>query len=169
MITPPPAGRRRIGEVLVSQGLLTEEQLAHALEVQRTVPPGEARKRLGSVVTDLGLATERQVAEALAEALGLELVDLGRTIVVPDHVRLLPRAVAERSGVLILERTGSRLRLATADPTNVVALDDVKLYTGASELAVVVATASQVRDHLGRAWSLSEDSGDMNTLFEGIA
>jgi type IV pilus assembly protein PilB len=162
------APRRRIGEVLVAQGLLTPAQLVDALAAQGDVAAGQQRRRLGTVVIDLGLATERQVAEALAEALGLELVDLGRTIVVPDHVRSLPRAVAERSGVLILDRVGSRLKIATADPTNIVALDDVKLYTGATELVVVVATDSQVRDHLGRAWSLSEDSADMNTLFEGL-
>ncbi len=83
-------------------------------------------------------------------------------------MRLLPRAVAERSGVLVLERDGSRLTVATADPTNVMALDDVKLYTGVPELKVVVATDSQVRDHLARAWSLSEDSTDVHTMFQEI-
>jgi type IV pilus assembly protein PilB len=160
--------RRRIGEVLVSQGLLDEVQLEQALDQQRATPPGQQRKRLGAVVIDLGLATEKQVAEALAEALGHELVDLGRRMAVPEAVRLLPRAVAERSGVLVLERDGSRVTVATADPTNVVALDDVKLYTGASELVVLVATDSQVRDHLARSWSLSEDSSGVSTLFEGI-
>jgi type IV pilus assembly protein PilB len=160
--------RRRIGEVLVSQGLLDEAQLQTALDTQRDAPPGTPRLRLGQVVIQLGLATERQVAEALAEALNLPLVDLGRTLVVPDAVRLLPRAVAERSGVLVLERNGGKLTVATADPTNVVALDDVKLYTGASELSVLVATDSQVRDHLARSWSLSEDSSDVHTLFEDI-
>jgi hypothetical protein len=124
--------RRRIGEVLVSQGLLDEAQLQQALDAQRDTPAGTARPRLGQVVIALGLATERQVAEALAEALTLPLVDLGRTMVVPDAVRLLPRAVAERSGVLVIERSGSKVTVATADPTNVVALDDVKLYTGAA-------------------------------------
>jgi type IV pilus assembly protein PilB len=160
--------RKRIGEVLVSQGLVTEQQLAEALDAQRDVAPGSQRKRLGTVVIDLGMATELQVAEALAEALGLQLVDLGRTLVVPEHVRLLPRAVAERTGLIILDRQGNKFNVATSDPTNVVALDDVKLYTGASELHVVVATDSQVRDHLNRAWSLSEDAADMNTLFEGL-
>ena len=164
----PPGARRRLGEVFVSQGLLDAQQVADALAAQTQVPPGQQRKRLGTVVIELGMATERQVAEALAEALSLDLVDLARTIVVPDHVRLLPRAVAERSGVLVLDRQGSRLKVATADPTNIVALDDVKLYTGASELHVVVATASQVRDQLARAWSLSEDTADMDTLFENL-
>ena len=165
----PRRARRRIGEVLIEQGLLTEEQLQGALKSQQEPPPGQSRKRLGQVVTDLGLATERDVARALAEALGLPLVDLGRTVVVPEHVRLLPRAVAERSGIMVLERQGNRVTVATADPTNVVALDDVKLYTGASDLVVVVATDSQVRDHLTRAWSLSEDSAEMGTLFEGLS
>jgi type IV pilus assembly protein PilB len=164
----PPQVRRRIGEVLVDQGLLTPDQLQQALAAQRHVLPGQHRKRLGSVVIELGLATEQQVAEALAEALGLQLVDLGRVMVVPEHVRLLPRAVAERGGVLILEQDGGWLRVAASDPTNVVALDDVKLYTQATDVVVVVATDSQVRDHLSRAWSLSEDSGDIDTLFEGL-
>ncbi|MCW2600504.1 MAG: type secretion system protein [Frankiales bacterium] len=163
-----PGGRRRIGEVLAAHGLLTEEQLSEALNAQSDVIAGEHRKRLGSVVADLGMATELQVAEALAEALGLPLVDLGRTLVVPEHVRLVPRAVCERNGVIVLDRTGNQLKVATSDPTNVVALDDVKLYTGAQDVMVVVATESQVRDHLSRAWSLSEDATDMHTLFEGL-
>ena len=163
----PRRRRRRIGEVLVEQGLLTEEQVQAALARQSSAGDGP-RKRLGALVIEAGFATERQVAEALAEALGLPLVDLGRTLVVPDHVRLLPRAVAERSGVLVLERTAGKFTVAASDPTNVVALDDVKLYTGATELVVVVATDSQVKDHLARAWSLSEDSSDVHTLFEGL-
>ena len=162
--------RRRIGEVLVAQGLLSDSQLGGLLQQQQTTPPGEPRKRLGRLVIDTGLATEKEVATALAEALALPLVDLGSTMAHPDAVKLLPRAVAERTGVLVLssERGGARITVATADPTNVMALDDVRLYTGAVELAVLVATESQVRDHLARSWSLSEDSSDVNTLFEGM-
>ncbi|MCU1622837.1 MAG: type secretion system protein [Frankiales bacterium] len=165
-----PAGptRRRIGEVLVDSGLLTALQLSDALSKQRDVLPGQPRPRLGTVVIELGHVTEAQVAEALATALGLDLVDLGRTMVIPEHVRLLPRQVAERSNVLVLSKDGNRLKVATSDPTNVVALDDVKLYARAAEIEVVVATESQVREQLARAWSLSEDRGDVNTMFEGI-
>ena len=169
MSSPDPTGRRRrIGEVLVDAGLLTPEQVNQALDKQRDAPAGQPRQRLGSVIIDLGLATEAQVAEALAETLGLELVDLGRTVLTHDQVKLLPRQVAERSNILVLGKEGQRLRLATSDPTNVVALDDAKLYTGAGELDVVVATESQVKEHLRRAWSLSEDSADVSTLFENL-
>jgi type IV pilus assembly protein PilB len=160
--------RRRIGEVLLEQGLLDEDQLAAALVEQGRTVPGQPRRRLGVVVTDLGMATEKEVAAALAEALALPLVDLGRTVAHPEAVRLLPRPVAERAGVLVLSHENGRVTVATADPTNVVALDDVKLYTRATELVVLVAPDSQVRDHLARSWSLSGDSSDVSTLFEGI-
>jgi type IV pilus assembly protein PilB len=159
-----PDRRRRIGEVLVDQGLLTVQQVEMALEHQRQQPAGTVGNRLGSVVVALNLATENEVARALAEHLGLELIDLGRTAIRPDIVRQLPRPVADRAGVLLLERDGLKLKIAAIDPTNVVALDDVKLYTQATELVVVVATESQVRQQLSRAWSLSEDSDDMSSL-----
>lgn len=158
---PPAAAapRRRLGDVLLSRGTLDEAGLQTALAAQRTTVG--TRRRLGQVLVDRGLATERQVADALGELLGLQVVDLGRRSIAPELVRLLPRPVAERSRMLVLERDGNRLVLASADPTNVVALDDVRLYTRALDLTVVVATESQVRDQLNRAWSLSEDSSHL--------
>jgi type IV pilus assembly protein PilB len=164
----PTPSRRRIGDVLVEHKLLTPEQLAQALAAQQDLEPGQKRRRLGAVVIGLGMATEHQVAEALAEALGLELVDLARTLVVPEHVRLLPRAVSERGNVLVLQKDGSHLTLAAADPTNVVTFDDVRVYTGATHLRVVVATESQIREQLNRAWSLADDGGDLSILFENV-
>jgi type IV pilus assembly protein PilB len=157
--------RRRLGEVLVSQGVLSEIQLAEALAAQADVPPGEPRLRLGPLVVERGLVAERDITHALAEALDLELVDLRRITLDPEIPRLLPRAVAERHGILLLSRTPrGGFRAAMGDPTDVVALDDVKLYTGASEIIVCVAADSQVRDHLRRAWALSEDPNDTKNL-----
>src|SRR4051794_28351028 len=159
--------RRRLGEVLLDEQLITEQQLAHALDVQRSTDG--PRRRLGQVVADLGYATEREVAEALAQHLRLEAVDLSRVVPAPDVVRLLPRPVAERTGVLVLERhVSGGLVVATSDPTNVLALDDVRLYTRAPELFVVVAPATQIKDHLARAWSLSEDTSGVSMVAEEV-
>jgi type IV pilus assembly protein PilB len=151
------AVRRRLGEVLIDSHLITQPQLEHALSVQAT--DSGPRRRLGQVVAALGYASEREVAEALATHLGLKAFDLARVVPAPDVVRLLTRAVAERTGVLVMDRHESGgLVIATSDPTNVLALDDVKMYTRAPELFVVVAPATQIKDHLARAWSLSEDT-----------
>jgi len=163
-----PGRRRRLGEVLVEQQVITEDQLKQALDLQGQAGPGQRRRRLGTVIIDAGFATERQIAEALAAALGLSVTDLGQLPISPDVVRSLPRIMAERSNLLVLERQGNRVVVATSDPTNIVAIDDVKLYTDATEVRVLVATEAQVRDHLARAWSLSEDASDVSTMFDDI-
>jgi type IV pilus assembly protein PilB len=154
---------------MVEQGAVTTEQLEEALEVQRDAARDRRKVRLGAVVVELGFCTERQVAGALATALSLELVDLAALTLQPAIARLIPRAVAERHMTIPIARDDSgKLTLASADPTNVVAIDDVKIYTGASDLGLVVATASQVRDLTARVWSLSEDNADVAMMLEDL-
>ncbi|MCL6537436.1 MAG: Flp pilus assembly complex ATPase component TadA [Acidothermus sp.] len=146
--------RRRLGDVLIERDLLTREQLEEVLAAQRRLT-GKDRKRLGQLLVEMGYLTERQVAQALAELLALELVD-GNDLAVPMEVaRLLPRQVAERARVLILGRTEDGLKVATADPTNVVALDDVRAYTGAHSLSVVVAPESVIKEQIARVYSMA--------------
>ncbi len=157
--------RRRLGDVLLARGILTDDQLQEALARQRATTG--SRRRLGQVVVDAGMASERAVAEALAELLRLDIVDLNRVTITPEVVRLLPRPVADRARVVVLERSGARLRLAAADPTNVVALDDVRLHTGAAELDILIATESQVRDTLNRVWALAGE-GELAAVVEEV-
>jgi type IV pilus assembly protein PilB len=156
--------RKRLGDVLVEKGLLVPEDLEVALAEQRTVEG--PRRRLGQILVELGMVSEAELAQCLAELLSLEHVDLSRINLAPDVVRLLPRAVAERCRVLVLDKTPEYLLVAAADPTNVLALDDVKLYTRTPELHVVVAMDSQIRDHLARAWSLTEDTSQVSRMVE---
>jgi type IV pilus assembly protein PilB len=167
--TSTRTARRRLGEVLVEQGAITAEQLDVALEAQRTAAKERRRVRLGALVVELGLATERRVAAALAAALSLELVDLGSVTLQSDVSRLLPRTVAQRHLVLPIGRDDNgRVTIACADPTNIVAIDDVKVYAGIGDLRLVVASESQLRDMIGRIWSLSEDSADVAMMLEDL-
>ena len=164
----PTDGRRRIGDLLVSHGLLTHEQLREALVAQREFTGGR-RRRLGQVVVGKGYLTEHQLAQALAELLGLELVDLSTHSLELSLTRMLPRQVAERNRMLVIGRTGSNgqgLKVAAADPTNVVALDDVRLYTNATALTVAVCTESQLREQLARAWALTDDQAELAAIDE---
>jgi type IV pilus assembly protein PilB len=148
--------RRRLGDVLLERGLLTPDQLQEALASQQSLI-GAQRKRLGKLLVDLGFLTERQVAESLAELLSLDILESADLLVPLEIARLLPRQVAERAQVLVLGRTSTGLRIATSDPTNVVALDDVRAYTGSHALTLVVATSSMVQKQIARVWSLRED------------
>jgi type IV pilus assembly protein PilB len=170
-VTPPTvrATRRRLGEVLVEQGAISEEQLEAALGAQRDAARERRRVRLGQLIVDMGFASERQVAAALAAALSLDLVDVGNMPLQTDIARLLPRAVAERHLVVPISRDpDGKVTLACADPTNVLAIDDVRLYAGINELKVVVASTTQIKDLIGRIWSLSEDNTDVALMLEDL-
>jgi type IV pilus assembly protein PilB len=158
--------RRRLGDLLVDSGLLTLAQLRESLTAQKNPDDGR-RRRLGQVVVEKGFLTENQLAVALADLLGLELVDLTGHNLELGVARMLPRQVAERNRMLVIGRTGptgSGLRVATSDPTNVVALDDVRLYTGATSLTVSVCTDSQLREQLARAWALGDDHVELSAV-----
>jgi type IV pilus assembly protein PilB len=152
--------RRRLGDVLLDRGLLTALQLKEALDSQQNLI-GVHRKRLGKLLVDMGFLTERQVAESLAELLSLDLLDSSDLLVPLEVARLLPRQVAERAQVLVLGHSSEGLRIATADPTNVVALDDVRAYTGSQSLTLVVATSTMIQEQIARIWSLREDAKSM--------
>jgi len=109
---PTRAARRRLGEVLVEQAAITEEQLEAALEAQREAARARRRVRLGALVVEMGFATDRQVAAALAGALSLDLVDLGTITLQQDVARLLPRSVAERH--LVVPHRARRRRASDA-------------------------------------------------------
>jgi len=158
--------RRRIGEVLVEQGVIDEVQLQDLLGEQARFGDPKKRPRLGRLVVDKGLATERQVAQALATALGLPLIDIGRSQVPTDVARLIPKAVCERHGVLVIAREGTLLTVAMSDPTNIVALDDIRLYTRTTDISVVVAADSDLRQQIGRMWSRTEDSEEIVSSLE---
>jgi type IV pilus assembly protein PilB len=161
--TSAPAGaltRRRLGDVLLERDLLTSDQLDEVLEAQQNQPV-RTRKRLGKLIVEMGFLTEKQIAEALAELLALDLLDASDLSVPMEIARLLPRQLAERARVLVLGRTIDGLRIATADPTNVVALDDVRAYTGLHTLSLVVTTDTMIEEQIARIWSLTEDPGAM--------
>jgi type IV pilus assembly protein PilB len=157
--------RRQIEDVLVENGVITAGQLELALTAQRETPG--PRRWIGRVLVELGLAGERDLAGSLATMLHLELVDLSKVVPAPDVVRLLPRAVAERIRVLVIDRTPEGvLVVAASDPTNVLAFDDVRLYTRSTDLKVYVATDSQIREQLNRAWSLGSDSSQVAEIVQ---
>ncbi|MFL6180439.1 MAG: GspE/PulE family protein [Actinomycetes bacterium] len=154
--------RRRLGEVLVSRGVITEVQLDELLAEQAAHLPsdGGTRLRLGQLVSNRGYGTEEEVAEALGDLLALDVVDLSTEPVDPGVARLIPRAMAERFGLIILARDETGLRVAASDPTNVLALDDVRIHTHVRTLHVVVATPSQIKAQINRVWSLGDDAAD---------
>ena len=115
----------RIGEILLKQGLLTPDQLQTALNRQKA-----HSGRLGSILIELGYVPDHDIATALAKQHGVPSVDLAHFHIDPNVIGLIPVDKAIGHEVLPLQKVGMTLTVAITDPTNVLALDEIKFMTG---------------------------------------
>ncbi len=129
---------KQLGQILIEQDLITDDQLQEALKVQERVP-----KSLGRILIDLQLIKETDLVRALAHQIGLEFVDLSDYPIDPSATALIPEGVARRYRALPIGERDGRLLVAMSDPANVYALDDIRTITG-REVEPLVATAADV-------------------------
>ncbi len=128
------AKRFRLGEVLVSRGLIDAEQLAKALEAQKA-----SGRKLGRALTDLKFVSENQIAEVVAEQLGLRFEDLARVEIDRALAARLPEVHARRYRAIPLRETTGGVEVGMVDPADGVALDQLSRTLKAGVLPVVVA------------------------------
>jgi type IV pilus assembly protein PilB len=131
--------RRKIGQVLLEQGLITSAQLDAALAEKI-----ECGVKLGEILVRQLAVTETQVAFALAEREGLTYVDLSETAIDPGAVSLIPDRAAQRHNMLPIAFRDGKLVLAMSDPLDVEAIDDAELYSH-MKVEPVAAAHSDVR------------------------
>jgi type II secretory ATPase GspE/PulE/Tfp pilus assembly ATPase PilB-like protein len=137
-----PQAKRHIGQILISQGILTEDQLRIALLEQL-----KSRQPVGKLLVQLGFVSEATLRDALSEKLGLQSVDLSQIVVDPAAIRLIPRDFARRHNLfpVAVDRERRRLILAISDTNNIVALDQVRAQLrGELEVEVRLAGESEI-------------------------
>jgi general secretion pathway protein E/type IV pilus assembly protein PilB len=120
-----PQARRHIGQILIDQGILTEDQLRIALleQTKQHVP-------VGRLLVKLGFVSEATLRDALSAKLGLQSVDLERIIVDPTALKMLPRELARRYRMfpVAVDRAQHRFIVALADTNNIVAIDQLRAH-----------------------------------------
>lgn len=159
----------RLGEILVQQKLLSEDQLNQALADQK-----RTGRKLGRVFVESGYVTEEQISGALARQLGIPYLNLKFYNINQDVVRLLPETQARRFRALVLEDRGETVLVGVSDPTDLFAYDEIaRLLKKGVELAVVNETeVLQAIDRIyrrtgeitGLARELEQDLGDTNSV-----
>ncbi len=127
----------QIGQLLVKENLITADQLEEAQEHQK-----EHGGRLDSVLVSLGFVRDDDVATILSKKYGVPSINLSYFEIDYESIKLIPSDVAQKYLVVPLSRVGSTLTVATADPTNVFAMDDIKFMTGFNVEPVVASEAS---------------------------
>jgi len=150
----------RIGELLVKENLLTTEQLRKAREGAK-----EGGERLGAQITKLGFLQENELNEFVAKQYGVPDIDLDEFDIDPSVIQLIPEEVALKHTVIPVNRAGSTLILAIADPSNIFAIDDIKFLTGYN-IEVVVASEEQIRRAVDRHYDKSSSLDDIMGDFD---
>jgi len=150
----------QIGELLVKENLLTAEQLRKARDDARS-----QGSRLGAQITKLGYLDENDLTDFVAKQYGVPSIDLEEFEIDAAVIRLIPEDVASKHTVIPVNRAGSTLILATSDPSNIFALDDIKFLTGYNIQAVVAAEDAirrAIDKYYDQSTSLEDVMGDFD-------
>jgi type IV pilus assembly protein PilB len=145
--------RKGLGDVLVANEVITPEQLSKALESQKN-----SKGDLGRIVVELGYASDDAVTRAHAESLGMEYVDLQSYPIDHSAINVVPLRIAQNYDIIPITKNGQRLKVATSDPHNVMAMDDVRLAT-ACDVEFVLSTKEQIGTAIRKYYGAARASG----------
>ncbi|HSB33509.1 MAG TPA: type II secretion system protein GspE, partial [Nitrospirota bacterium] len=129
----------RLGSMLVSSGLITDDQLKKALSVQKT-----EGGRLGSILVKMGFVQEDKLMTFLSKQYGVPYVDLSKFEINPAVIKHIPAEVAQKYRIMPINRAGATITIAMVDPSNIFAIDDIKFMTGYNVEAVVATEGAIV-------------------------
>jgi len=152
--------RKRLGDILQERGLISQEELAAALEEQR-----RSGDRLGESLVKLGFVTADQVADALSEHLRIERVDFVRRYLAPEIVELVPASVITSKYVLPLEVEDGFLVVAMADPMDINVIDDLQRLTG-KIIRPLVATEEEIIEAFQRTRNIAQSARELLNDYE---
>src|SRR6266852_2405941 len=153
----------RLGEILVKESLITQDQLQKALEFQRA-----NGGKLGSCLTKMGFITDDDITGVLSRQYGVPSINLKYYEIDPNVIKLIPQDTAARYQVIPLSRVGSVLTIAMTDPTNVFAMDDIKFMTGFN-VEPVVASESAIGDAITRFYGgSSTNQEELSNLMKDL-
>jgi type IV pilus assembly protein PilB len=155
---PDVPGARKVGtgakisDVLVYQGKVSEEQVELALAAQKESP----QRDLGKLLLSLGFINGADLAQAQAQRLGLEYVELTERDVDRDVVGLIPERLLRKHGAIPLRISSTRhLVVAMSDPSNLFALEDLRIISG-YQITPVVATEDEIRNTQAKLFATGE-------------
>src|SRR2546428_9857568 len=148
----------QLGTLLVERGLCTPEQVDAAVAEQ-----ARTGRSLGRVLIAQGVITENELVSALATQVGLQFVDLDDVTIDPTATSTVTDALSRRHQALPIAWEGTTLVVAMADPSNVLAIDDIRSVTGA-DVRAVVATRTAIEAAINRVHRIDASVEDVTSV-----
>lgn len=143
--------RKRLGDLLVENGVITSGQLHEALKLQKGTG-----KKIGEILLEQGFITERQILETLEFQLGIPYVYLGEQQLTREIVQAIPEELIRRHKIFPYKAQNNEIFVAMADPLDFMAVDDIILATGL-EVRPAIATEADIEAAIGRYFGFSQE------------
>lgn len=140
--------KQKLGDILLQAGYITDKQLEECLAEQKT-----SGKRLGNILVEKGYVTEQSLIEVLEFQLGVPHVILSKRQIDPEVIKAVPEHIVKKYKVFPVEKRGNILTLGMLDPTDVFALDDIKILLGC-DIQPVIITEGDLNKAIGQYYQI---------------
>jgi len=147
-----PYTNKRIGDILIEQGLITSKQLKEALEMQKN----GNNKRLGEIFVEAGAITKEELYEVLQYVYETEYVNLSNYVIDPEVISLIPEKIALQFKLIPINKNEDELTIAMANPLDVYAIDFVRDHTKIKKIKSLLASEEDVLNTITSYYELGE-------------
>ncbi|GGG04657.1 type II secretion system protein E [Paenibacillus aceti] len=147
--------KKKLGELLLESGIITEAELQAALEEQR-----HSRRKLGDILLSQGAMTEHQLIEVLEFQLGIPHVTLSRFQIDPKLAQIVPETLARRYQALPIRADGRKLMVAMTDPLDLLVIDDLRMSTGFT-IEPAIISQGELQLGIARLYGLQNSMNEM--------
>jgi len=145
-----PFTNQRIGEIVLSQGLITPQQLEEALKSQSE----GNKKRLGEILVEIGAISREELYEVLQFIYETEYIDLSNYVIDPEVISVIPEKTALQFTLIPISKSDNELIIAMANPLDVYAIDFVKDYTKVKKIKCMLATEEDIINAINNYYEL---------------
>ncbi|MEA2086668.1 MAG: type II secretion system ATPase GspE [Candidatus Caldatribacteriota bacterium] len=147
-----PFTNKRIGDILIEQGLITPQQLQKALEAQKN----GNNKRLGEIFVEAGIITKEELYEVLQFVYETEYVDLSNYVIDPEVISLIPEKIALQFKLIPISKSDDELVIAMANPLDVYAIDFIRGHTKIKKIKSLLAPEEDILNTINSYYELGE-------------
>jgi type IV pilus assembly protein PilB len=147
--------KKRLGDLLVESAIISEEQLQKALQEQ-----GKSKQKLGDLLISQGYITEQQLIEVLEFQLGIPHVSLYKYQIDPAITQIIPESMARRYQAIPLQKDGSKLMVAMADPLDYFAIEELRMSTG-FRIEPAISSKDELQRAIARHYGLQDSMSQM--------
>lgn len=145
---------KRLGEVLVSENVVTEAEIEEALRKR------ERGEKIGEALIRFGFCTDTQIVDALSDSLGIKRVNLGMIFIDDQVLKLLDEDFVSKTKIMPINISGRRLVIATNDPLDFPTIENVRLRTGMN-VETVLATRNDIETAIARYYGFTKTLKDL--------